>query len=148
MQETGTITRLNKNTMLVEFERTSMCEKCGACERGQKNMIMEVTKLDGAQPGDRVAVELPEGTLLKAALIAYGIPLVLLIAGLYIGGLLPEKTGLQISKDLCSVICGLLLAGISYLILHLTEKKRSASGRFAPVVVALNPDEETEEKEE
>ena len=82
MRESGIITEIEEHTMMVEFERSSMCEKCGACERAHNAMRMEVERIGNASLGDRVEVDLPERTVVRAALVAYGIPLALLLAGL------------------------------------------------------------------
>lgn len=123
--------------MVVEFERSAMCEKCGACERAQKAMLMEVERIGDAQLGDRVYVQLPETTLLRAAMVAYGIPLLMLMLGLIAGYMLPDKLGLAGNRDLYAVVLGALLAGGSFLIIHLTEKNRRKSGRYAPKVTEI-----------
>lgn len=135
MLESGTIVQMKEKTMLVEFERNSMCEKCGACEHAQKAMLMEVERIGNASLGDKVQVELPERTLLSAAMLAYGIPLVLLLLGLVGGYYLPGAAGFPGNPDLYAVALGVLLAGVGYLVIHLTEKKRKASAKYAPKVV-------------
>ena len=94
MRESGIITEIEEHTMMVEFERSSMCEKCGACERAHNAMRMEVERIGNASLGDRVEVDLPERTVVRAALVAYGIPLALLLAGLAAGSALPGRLGL------------------------------------------------------
>ena len=89
MRESGIITEIEEHTMMVEFERSSMCEKCGACERAHNAMRMEVERIGNASLGDRVEVDLPERTVVRAALVAYGFPLALLLAGLAAGSALP-----------------------------------------------------------
>ena len=124
MRESGIITEIEEHTMMVEFERSSMCEKCGACERAHNAMRMEVERIGNASLGDRVEVDLPERTVVRAALVAYGIPLALLLAGLAAGSALPGRLGL-------------LLAAGAFLALHLTERRRRSSGRYAPKVVRI-----------
>lgn len=135
MLESGKIKQIGGNTMLVEFERSAMCEKCGACERAQKAMLMEVERIGNAAIGDRVEVELPAHTLLQAAFVAYGIPLILLLVGLLVGARLPSWLGFPGNSDLYAAGLGLLLAGGAFLALRLTEKKRCTSGKYAPKVV-------------
>ena len=137
MLECGKIKQIGENTMLVEFERSAMCEKCGACERAQKAMLMEVERIGNAAIGDSVAVELPERTLLQAAFVAYGIPLLLLLVGLLAGDRLPGLLGLPGNPDLYAAGLGLMLAGGAFLTLRLTEKKRRTSGKYAPKVVHI-----------
>ena len=135
MQEYGTVTEIKDRTMVVEFERSSMCAKCGACEHAQKAMLMEVERIGNVGLGDRVQVELPEQTLLRAAGLAYGIPLALLLIGLVSGYYFPAMLGLSGNPDFYAVGLGLLLAATAFLALRLTEKKRKTSGKYAPKVV-------------
>lgn len=137
MLESGIIMQIKEHTMIVEFERSSMCEKCGACERAHNAMRMEVERIGNASLGDRVQVDLPERTVIRAAMTAYGLPLLALLAGLGLGAMLPGWLSLPGNPDLYSVGLGVLLAGGCFLALHLTEKKRKASGRYAPKVVKL-----------
>ena len=131
MRESGIITEIEEHTMMVEFERSSMCEKCGACERAHNAMRMEVERIGNASLGDRVEVDLPERTVVRAALVAYGIPLALLLVGLVAGSALPGN------PDLYALALGLLLAAGAFLALHLTERRRRSSGRYAPKVVRI-----------
>lgn len=138
MLESGIIMQIKDKTMMVEFERNEMCAKCGACQHGQKQaMLMEVQRIGDAAIGDKVQVQLPEKTLLKASFIAYGIPLVLLIAGLIGGSYLAQALELSINPDHCAALCGLGLAALSFVIIRLTEKKRGESGVYAPRVVSI-----------
>ena len=137
MRESGIITEIEEHTMMVEFERSSMCEKCGACERAHNAMRMEVERIGNASLGDRVEVDLPERTVVRAALVAYGIPLALLLAGLAAGSALPGRLGLPGNPDLYALALGLLLAAGAFLALHLSERRRRSSGRYAPKVVQI-----------
>ena len=123
--------------MMVEFERSSMCEKCGACERAKAAMRMEVERVGNAALGDRVEVALPERTVVRASLLAYGLPLALLLLGLALGARLPRALDLPGNADLYALALGLLLAGGAFLLLRLTERRRRSSGRYAPKVVRL-----------
>lgn len=134
MLESGLIVEIKDKTMTVQFARSSMCEKCGACERAQEAMLMEVERLKDAKLGDVVQVQMRETTLIGASLLAYGVPLLLLLAGLYVGYMLPAWTGLSIPADLSAAALGLLLAAASFAGLRATEKRRKASGKYAPKV--------------
>ena len=54
MRESGIITEIEEHTMMVKFERSSMCEKCGACERAHNAMRMEVERINIFVEGVRV----------------------------------------------------------------------------------------------
>ena len=138
MLESGIVMQVKEKTMIVEFERSEACAKCGACQHGQKQaMLMEVQRIGDVAIGDKVQVQLPESTLLKASFIAYGIPLLMLMAGLLGGSYVAEALGLQGNPDHYAAIAGIALAGLSFTVIRLTEKKRGESGEYAPKVVGI-----------
>ena len=61
----------------------------------------------------------------------------LLLAGLAAGSALPGRLGLSGNPDLYALALGLLLAAGAFLALHLTERRRRSSGRYAPKVVRI-----------
>jgi sigma-E factor negative regulatory protein RseC len=75
----------------------------------------------GAHPGDEVVVGLPEGTLLRAALLAYGAPLALVLGGAMAGQFLYGEPG-----AMAGGLCGLLLAALAL---------RFSRGHAAPVIL-------------
>lgn len=138
MLESGIVMQVKEKTMIVEFERSEACAKCGACQHGQKQaMLMEVQRIGDVAIGDKVQVQLPESMLLKASFIAYGIPLLMLMAGLLGGSYAAEALGLQGNPDHYAAIAGIVLAGLSFAVIRLTEKKRGESGVYAPKVVGI-----------
>ena len=85
----------------------------------------------GAKEGDRVAVDLSPKRVVQASLIAYAVPLVLLIAGVIIGSRFADWMGLAL---------GLVACGISYLILRFVEKKSAKSKSFQPRMTRILDD--------
>lgn len=86
---TGIVTRVEGDYAWVEIGTSSGCGSCksqGSCGSGllgiqapsrQHRLLNTV----GARPGDAVTVSMPEGGVLKAAVLAYLLPLGLGIAG-------------------------------------------------------------------
>lgn len=71
----------------VEVVRSSGCGRChepGGCGGGEQQVCRNVYRLSndvGAKAGDEVWVSIAEGSVLKAALVAYGVPGVSLFLG-------------------------------------------------------------------
>jgi len=88
VQAEGIVVRLAGTRAYVKIKRSGGCGRChevGGCGGvGQDDSHCEEFVVDnsfGAQSGQRVSVEVPEGATLKAAMIAYGLPLLAILLG-------------------------------------------------------------------
>ena len=78
----GLVTSVTDGTAQVRFLRGSACAHCGACLTvGDSEMEISLPNTLGAKEGDRVMVDLSPKRVVQASLLAYAVPLVLLIAG-------------------------------------------------------------------
>ena len=128
----GTVTSVVNGTVQIHFLRGSACAHCGACLTvGDSEMEISLPNTLGAKEGDRVAVDLSPKRVVQASLIAYAVPLVLLIAGVIIGSRFADWMGLAL---------GLVACGISYLILRFVEKKSAKSKSFQPRMTRILDD--------
>jgi sigma-E factor negative regulatory protein RseC len=87
-QQEGIVIEVNGRAAKVKTSRHNDCENCGACP-GNSAIVLDAYNPVGAKPGQRVAVEVQEVNMLKAAFIVYILPLVAAgigaVAGLYFG---------------------------------------------------------------
>ena len=128
----GLVTSIKDGTAQIRFLRGSACAHCGAClSIGDSEMEISLPNTLGAKEGDRVAVDLAPKRLVQASLIAYAVPLVLLIAGVFIGSRYADWAGLAL---------GIAACGISYLILRIVEKKSAKSKSFQPRMTRILDD--------
>ena len=128
----GLVTSVSDGTAQIRFLRGSACAHCGACLTvGDSEMEISLPNTLGAKEGDRVAVDLSPKRVVQASLIAYAVPLVLLIAGVIIGSRFADWMGLAL---------GLVACGISYLILRFVEKKSAKSKNFQPRMTRILDD--------
>ena len=128
----GLVTSVKDGTAQIHFLRGSACAHCGACLTvGDSEMEISLPNTLGAKEGDRVAVDLSPKRVVQASLIAYAVPLVLLIAGVIIGSRFADWMGLAL---------GLVACGISYLILRFVEKKSAKSKSFQPRMTRILDD--------
>ena len=88
------------------------CEGCPAnvlCKPADNDRrLMDVLDPVGVAVGDHVQVAVPGGAVLKASFLVYGLPLVLLLAGVGLGTLLWPAT--ERLRDLYSFLLGVTLA--------------------------------------
>ena len=64
------------------------CHKCSGCGAAKEAVLFTADNPIGARAGDLVKVESDTGTVLKAAVVLYVLPLVLFFLGYYIGTLM------------------------------------------------------------
>ena len=110
-------------SLKAEIIRSEACAQCRACEIGQKERVLCELPEGNWNEGDIVTLTLPDRAFTRAALIAYGVPLIALLIGLIVGKLLFESESLQFVSALVFTFLGLV-----YLII--TEKKRKNSGAY------------------
>ena len=127
MLQTGKVVSADNGIMEVCFERPEACAHCGACGHKAESLV----QIPGdAKAGSRIEVDRPEKQVLKASLLAYVIPLLLLLAGIALGSLIFEQQAL-------SAVTGLLLMAASFFILRWIDKKTSRNAGWAPRVVKV-----------
>ena len=125
MNETGTVVRVDEDYLILLMTRSEACLRCGACGAGRSRneMVLRVKNTCGAQEGDFVQISIKEGAFLKASLLAYGLPLLIMFAGFLFGGPLALLLGMAEYDALFRFSLGALLLGVSYLMLNLFSKK-------------------------
>lgn len=64
------------------------CHKCSGCGAAKEAVLFNAENPIGARRGDLVKVESDTGTVLKAAVVLYVLPLVLFFLGYYVGTLM------------------------------------------------------------
>jgi sigma-E factor negative regulatory protein RseC len=120
----GLVTAVTNGSVQIRFLRSSACAHCGACLTvGESEMEITLPNTVGAKEGDRVAVDLSPKRLVQASLLAYAVPLVLLITGVVIGSRFADWAGLALGVSAC---------GIGYLILRIVERRSAKKRSFQP----------------
>ena len=86
MKQIATVVIVNGKPM-AEIRRPDACEICNACKYGREERMLVEIPPDGCeyQKGDLVELVLPTGRIAAASVVAYGIPLVCMLLGLYLG---------------------------------------------------------------
>lgn len=119
------------NRMLqITFCRPADCGKCHACS-GNQAQVQLMLKGE-AELGDAAVVDMPTETVMKASLMAYVLPLVGLLGGAAIGGLL-------IGSDLAAALTAVIGLGAALTVVAVTEKKRRNNPAWHPVLKQVLP---------
>ena len=90
MEEKGIVVAKEAGLARVRIERSESCEGCHGCLMSDtgKYMIADVIDRLGASPGDKVLIRTEGTTSLRATLLLFGLPLVLVFVGYAVGSAL------------------------------------------------------------
>lgn len=133
-------------TAKLKLKRHSACASCGKCATTseEKDIIVEVDNTIGAKVGDRVEVNMESVNVLKAAFIAYTIPLVALLLGTVGTFYFLKVTSITKNIEIISGLVGLIFTFISFLILKKNDKKFRDSKEYIPIVTRIIVSSESE----
>ena len=109
---------LNDKTAEVVVTRTTACgSNCGNCESCifQSELKTAARNLIGAKPGQRVVIESKSSRIYSAALLTYILPLVLALAGYFIG------YSMSASEGIC-VICSFIGIAVGAAVLVMSQR--------------------------
>ena len=126
-------------TAKLKLNRHSACASCGKCATTseEKDIIVEVDNTIGAKVGDKVEVNMETVNVLKAAFIAYAIPLVSLLLGTVGTFYSLKAVNVTSNVEFISGLVGLIFTFISFLILRKNDKKFRDSKEYIPVVTRV-----------
>lgn len=115
--EEGIVITASNGFAEVALNKTENCEECSAkiiCKpRDQQTNLLRVSDPLGASPGDFVRIEFEGKSLLKTSFLLYGLPLLLLLTGIFSGTQL--FAGMHYS-ELYSFLLGAGLMALYYLL--------------------------------
>jgi len=114
----GTVSRLEGDMAIVEVVRSSGCGRChepGGCGGGTVATAAACPRsytlpnAIGAKPGDKVWLAVAEGSVLRAALWAYGLPGGLMLAGAALATMISASDLAAFGGALAGLAIGYLL---------------------------------------
>ena len=131
MNNFGKVTKTDKEFAFVKIKRNSMCgdscESCNLC--ANKEIEIKAINQANAGVGDFVELKMPEENGFFAALLVYGTPMLLLMAGIIIGAYLS-----------CVKVASLVALGVValwYGALAILEKNKKYSEKLTPLIIAI-----------
>ena len=132
MHEAGKVISTKNDRAEVEVAAKGECEHCtahGICNwtGTSTRKVLTVNKV-GAATGDMVELESIEGTGAKSNLLVFGIPVLLMLAGVLVGGLIMRKDAWS------GILAGVGLA-LGFGIVKAVDISVNRSGRSLPVIV-------------
>ena len=136
MQQTGLVISKEKGWALLEIIRPSACKGCGMCKPSDNAKKVKAICDMEVSKGDFVVVEMKDGDVLKAAAVAYGVPLLGFLAGMVTGNGFATYFKLQAKADALAAAGGFLFLILAYWGVRKYDLGLD-SRKFAPVVTGF-----------
>ena len=135
--EEGIVKESKDGIATIVISDSDNCKECTAklyCKPGNSNeRSLAVKDHLGVSTGDRVRVSIHGSQILRVSFLIYGIPLILLLVGLFLG-----VQFFQIHKELFSTFFAIGLVSIYILIIHFIDKKRNYRPHSYPEIVFVS----------
>ena len=137
LTEEGTVKQSKDGIATIVISDSENCKECTAklyCKPGNSNeRSLTVKDSFGVFAGDRVRVSINGSQILRVSFLIYGIPLILVLAGLFIG-----MQVFHINKEIYSTLFAIGLVSIYILIIHFIDKKRNHNLQSYPEIVFVS----------
>lgn len=140
MEQEAIVARIEGDHAYIEVGSAQGCGRCheaGGCQSGVLGRIFRQTPRQfrirntiHAAPGERVIVQVADGTMLRAALVVYLLPVLLLVAGAFAGMALGGTANAD-GGTLVGALVGIAAAGGIGFLVH----KRPAGQAMQPVLL-------------
>ncbi|MGI6659922.1 MAG: SoxR reducing system RseC family protein [Dethiobacteraceae bacterium] len=136
MEQVGLVVEVKEDKAVVAVKRHDVCSKCGGCgvaASGRGETQLEALNKVNATVGQTVKIYSDTSHILKASFMVYIVPLLALLAGLFIGQQLEGSAGLRLD-----VLLGAVFLLISYFLVRSYDRK-VAGRQLAAAVVEILP---------
>lgn len=140
MEQVGHVVDIKEGKAIVMVKRHDVCGKCGGCGvavSGSGDNYVEAVNAVNAAIGQNVRVAMKTSHVLKASFVVYIVPIIALLAGIWLGQTLERMFGVLARFDL---ILGFVFLIGSYLLVRGYDKKVAGGEAAASVVEILNDD--------
>lgn len=142
VEEQGTVVECKGALAMIRAQRTSSCDSCAskkACAGGSAfDMLLEADNSVGAKAGDRVVFTAAGGSVLKAGVVLYLVPVLFFIGGIVLGQAVGKAVFPGQNQDLVSGVFGVAFLALAFFGIKLygkiLEKNRSYRPRILRVV--------------
>lgn len=120
MKETGKILKVEEDKAIVEITPAEACTKCCSCSAAKtKTVSVELFGREALKAGDRVELDIEDGSMMKVYTILYVVPLTVFIASILI-------IYSAAASPIVSFAGAILLTGVTYTGIALYLKKNPA----------------------
>ncbi|MBR1586534.1 MAG: SoxR reducing system RseC family protein [Clostridia bacterium] len=132
MLRTGKVVSAAHGKLEVCFQRPEACAHCQACGEVHESLVT----IPGQAPvGSWIDVDMPEQQVLKASMLAYVIPLLMLLGGIVLGMAL-------FSQEALAAVTGIVCMGLSWFVLRLIDSRMRHQDIWQPRILAVHEGEQ------
>ena len=129
------IIRQEKDLFRVETVAGNLCEGCTSCSKGRGGLEVLAKADRNYRPGELVDIDMPSADLNAAAFWVYGLPLIIILAGIYLGTLVAPLIGLGNFSEIVGVTLGIALGAVYYLVMKTRQGDMNKTGRFTATII-------------
>jgi sigma-E factor negative regulatory protein RseC len=137
--EEGIVVSSQNGFAEVSVTKSEHCEECSAkiiCKPSNKDsQLVKVIDPFNTHPGDKVKIAIKGTMLLKSSFKIYGIPLILLLASIFLSNTFLNSTQY---KDLYSFLIGIIITTGYYVVIFLS--KNSNQKLILPTIISCPRD--------
>ena len=134
-EEEGIIIEIFENNIAkVKVGRHNECKNCGACP-GDSSVVIEAQNPIGARTGQRIAFQMKETNMLMAAFIVYIAPLIAVVVGIIVGGVIAKKFGYPVKGF--QIVGGILTFILSVLNIKIFDNFSHNNDKMQPVITQI-----------
>jgi sigma-E factor negative regulatory protein RseC len=132
MNSFGKVTQIKGKFVIISTARNSGCGDCNSCSHGADTTMTSISALNTveARIGDTVEYEMPTSSILKAAFIAYTIPLIVMVLAIFISTKVLPMMNIIDNVEMYSALIGILSLAVVFGILKISDKKLSKNSNF------------------
>lgn len=140
IEEHGVIIEEKGAAVMIKAERTTSCEGCSSktlCHSSGASQLIEADNPVGAKVGDHVVFTVGAGSVLKAGLILYLVPVIAFIIGVVLGQTLAKLLVPGVNPDLASGAFGVFFLIIAFAGIKLYSYRISQNRAYRPHVLRV-----------
>lgn len=140
VEEHGVIIKVVGAAVMIKAERTTSCEGCSSkslCHSSGTSQLIEADNRVGAKVGDHVVFTVGAGSVLKAGLILYLVPVIAFILGAVLGRTGAKLITTGLNPDLASGVLGVFFLIAAFAGIKLYSARISRNKAYRPQVLRV-----------
>ncbi len=141
MEEEGVIVEISGFTAIIKASRSGSCDSCSAksscASISETEMLVEANNSIGAKIGDHVLYSVGAGSIIKAGVMLYLMPILAFIAGVVIGTYAAPHFWPATNPDLITGVFGVLFLALAFTALKLYSRITEKNATHKPQVLRV-----------